>query len=205
MTSANDIKSALCDVRKAYRLLFLYHRRVADLITEIAGLMRCDFYFQAFRPQRHGVYGQNWDQALPMIRNCFLFLPTGQDAEDVKTGDWMLAVLVQSDTGFPLDGEAPGLNLATLLPVDAAQSRFSLMVYRSMIDQQRNWYRNVWDAVSWPKDREVTLELDGAIKTYAMSFDLAELADNDTVKDRVAHFQDALRREHLVEREWSAR
>lgn len=204
MTNDNDVKSALADVRRAYRLLFLYHRRVADLIAEIASLMRCEFYYQAFRPQRHGVYGQNWDQALPMIRNCFLFLPSGQETQELRTGDWMLAVLVHSDTEFPLD-DAPDVSLAKLRPPEAAQSRLSLMVYRSMMDQERNWYHNVWLAAGWPKDGQVTVDIDGAIATYAMSFDLAGLTDSDAVKSQVTRFQDALRRENLVDREWSGR
>ena len=206
MTSDDDIKSALTDVRKAYRLLFLYHQRVADLMAELASLMRCEFYYQAYRPQRHGVYGRKWDQTLPMIRNCVLFLPAGQDqgSENLKAGDWMLALLVHSDSEFSLDEDAAEPDLAKLRPPEAAQSRLSLMVYRSMIDQQRNWFYGVWQALNWPKDRQVTLELDGAVATYAMQSDLAELADSDAVKRRIADFQSALRRERLVDRDWSA-
>lgn len=192
MTSADEIKAALTDVRNAYRLLYLYHRRIIDLMIEVTRYMQCQFYYQAYRPGRN-LYGrEKWDQMLPMLRNCFLFLPPGQNENKLKSGDWMLTIRIRSDSAFPLDENVPNPDISKFPAPEIAKSLLALHVYRSMADQERNWYFGVWEALDWPKNDEVTIEFDGAIKTYGMEYDLVDLIDSAAVESRIKDFQKRL-------------
>lgn len=48
----DEMEAALCDVRKAYRLIHLYQRRVLDLCREITGGFESELNFYHWAPSQ---------------------------------------------------------------------------------------------------------------------------------------------------------
>jgi len=81
-----EIDNALQDVRKAYRLLYLYQRRTMNIVQRITKEFDCQYYgwvpYKFYRPPKFGtkdIFNRwAWDM-LPMYDVSFLFLKTGAD------------------------------------------------------------------------------------------------------------------------------
>jgi hypothetical protein len=100
----NDLGRALCEVRKAYRVLYAYQKRVLDLGAEIAGLLQLQFFFSWYYPNlapraaKNPLESSAWD-FLPLADASVFFSNTGSESYSRK-GDWMLEFRVISDSAY---------------------------------------------------------------------------------------------------------
>ena len=185
-----NLKGALVDVRKSYRLLWSYQRRVFDIIGLIASEMGQDFYYwqvlHSDGPVRSGTNPLKkwaWDM-LPMVQASYLFLPSGADPNSPRRGEWMLEISVLSDSGFdePKGGAEPD---ASDFP-DAAEcaSTMSLFAWYCKEDCDVNWFNMVWNRMEWPKSDEEVIESDSPpIRVVRKNFNLEMLGNKDAVRD----------------------
>lgn len=97
----NDIEKALCDVRKAHRLIYEFQKRMQDIITFIR--QRCDlekedsFEKQYSFPIKNKINHDNW--AWDLIYSYMCEYGIGKkDSQDGRS--YKLSVVQYADTGF---------------------------------------------------------------------------------------------------------
>lgn len=108
----DDLSQALIAVRKAYRLLYLFQRRVLDVVEEISTKLGHDFYYWLPSGDEEAVRGganpcdrSAW-KMLPLFDANFLYLPPGVKSTDTpRKGQWLLEIIVCPDDGEPEGGK----------------------------------------------------------------------------------------------------
>jgi hypothetical protein len=186
-----EIEKALVDVRKAYRLIYLYQRRVLDICRTISkelGLRSHSVRYWFERPA-HDHIGKDkwvWDM-IPMYRINFLFIPVSSDYNSPKSGDWMLNIRILSDSGYPEEAKSePDPTRFTCRPED---SKTYIGLYAMLITPgDRNWRDLVNPNMKYPKKDDV-VEVEGA-KVCGSVFDLADLYDRESIKGSVNKFKE---------------
>ncbi len=102
MTTSNDFGNALVDVRKAYRLLFLYQKRVMELVQFMGDTLSFNYkggwsWFSANTPSKGKGSLENWAwDWLNMYFYEFNF-----SSKEINKNKINFSILLQSDTGFP--------------------------------------------------------------------------------------------------------
>ena len=102
----DEISKALIDVRKAYRLVYLYTASILDAVQRISQEFNCSFY--VWTPTYYSTPPRiitspfldsrwAWDM-IPFYNTSFLFLSEGADPNTQKKGDWMLEISIETDS-----------------------------------------------------------------------------------------------------------
>ncbi|MEW9305460.1 hypothetical protein [Labrys neptuniae] len=194
----NSLADALTDVRKAYRLLWAYQKRVFDVVRLIVSEFddMGFYYWQTMHADRPCNSGTNplarwtWDM-LPMLEASYLFLPSGVDRNSTMPGTWMLEVHVESDSGFedPHDGTEPNPEQFK----DAALSKSKVSIYAWYCTGQTNlnWFTNVWSSLDWPENEQggVVEYVDPPFKIFGRTLDLSALPSKESVSIAAAMFR----------------
>jgi len=188
------LSDVLLDVRKAYRLIFLYQRRVLDLCDEIKEAFPKNLlpYFWTashigVSPARGPLFRvPNAWAFLPLYDFCAFYLPEGVHNEELKPGDWMLTVRVSADSGCPdpFPGEPDPTQFTDLA---SCESSVRLYVYYSSQKLKANWYYGVFDNNKWPRDDGLG-NLDRGIRTFGMKFPLSRMSTAEGVLECVQEF-----------------
>ena len=198
MPDDQSLADALVDVRKAYRLLWCYQKRVFDIVKLIASEFDdTSFYYwrvvHSDHPPKSGTNPMEgrwtWDM-LPMVQASYLFLPSGIDPNSTLPGQWMLEVQVQSDGGFeePEDGSEP--DPANFEAAEESTSSLVIFAWYCRGETTRNWYGGVWNVLSWPQtDAGLIENADPPIAVFRRNFDLALLGNRDEVRAAVNSFR----------------
>ncbi len=197
-----DLELALRDVRKAYRLVWAYQRKVMDLVQVISDEFEThDFYAWApFATARPGQLSTNpmrhkwaWD-ALPFYKASFLYKGINASNQELKANDWLLEIMLDADD-VDFDELGRGEPDAAKFP-DAAttKSMLTLMAWKCTEDTSLNWYYGVWEKQEPPEnDREVLVSSTPPLAATKMTFDLAQLGDRAAILSAVAEFKGHLR------------
>jgi hypothetical protein len=198
MPDAPTLENALIDVRKAYRLLWCYQKRVFDMVKLVVEEFDdMTFYnwrtLHAGHPCRTGTDPMSgrwtWDM-LPMVHVSYLFLPGGGDHNSTLPGQWMLEVFVNSDDGFSKaeDGSEP--DPVDFKAAEESTSKVSLFAWYCRGETSKNWINGVWQAIDWPEvDGEKIDYADPPFTVFRRDFDLATLPDKDAVRAAAASFR----------------
>ena len=191
------LSEALTDVRKAYRLVWSYQRRLLDLAKIVLGAFP-EHEFYAWRPrvgdpppQLTGNPMQRWAwDFLPLAEVCFLFLPGGADRNAPKAGEWMVELRVRVDSGhegYEEEGEVDPARFKR-----AEDSASTLWLYMWLCDEgvSKNWYNWVWQRGPWPVvDGTSVPHPDGPFRIVGRQVDLATLPDRASLEAMVADFR----------------
>jgi len=123
----SEFDKALIDVRKAYRLLYHYQRRVMDTVQFISDQTAFSFHggwswFSGAMPKHKSVNLAHW--AWDWL-NMYLydFHLGNRDVAGVK---YHLSVILQSDTGFFDSKTSDRCNLEAFAPVEESETRLIL-------------------------------------------------------------------------------
>jgi len=194
MTVVDGLDAALLDVRKAYRLIYLYQRRVLDLCEEIKKALSGNLDFYYWIPSS-GVSLKRFDHSpcmqdawafLPLYDFCALYLPHGGHYEELKAGDWMLIVRISADSGKP-DSPERDVDPRTFKDVPNCESTVRLYLYYCSQASTANWYSKVFSDNQWPRD-DGKGTFDGGISTFGLKFPLARLSNAEDVSVSVKQF-----------------
>src|SRR6266511_792365 len=208
MATEEQLDAALLDVRKAYRLIYLYQRRMLDLCSEIAGAFEIDLnvyqwsssHYEA--PPRRGTNPLSrsaWD-FLPLYDFCVLYLPEGVHYQEHKPDDWMLAVRVAADSGYAQVGSAEP-DPRDFKGVASCEGTVKLYIYYCSQAFEANWYHGVYNINDFPRDYgEGAFE--NGVRTFGMKFSLSEMGDAKAVESCVDRFRQALREVFPARTEW---
>jgi hypothetical protein len=198
MADEQELGAALSDVRKAYRLLWCYQKRIFDIIRLIVDEFddMSFYYWQTLHSGRPCNSGTDplkrwtWDM-LPMMKASYLYLPSDVDRNSTKPGQWMLEILVESDSGFdcPEDGTEPDpANFK-----EAAESTSSISIYAWYCTgvANVNWFNGVWKQISWPEiDGEPFENADPPFLIVKKTLNITSLFDKGAVQAAASEFKE---------------
>jgi hypothetical protein len=197
--SDEDAKSALLDVRKAYRLIFLYQRRILDLVKVIKKQFEQHVFYQWSPcncdppPIRDSDPLKRWAwDFIPMYDFSILYLPSNAASNGKpQPGDWMLEIHFLTDDGFPHEQEPePNPSDPTeFRPVQSSASTVVLAAYLCTKAVKGNWFWDVWNEMDWQKE-ETKDYPDFGIKLVYKRFPLADMLDEKAVRSAVEQFKE---------------
>lgn len=204
-SDSDELKLALVDVRKAFRLLFLYQRRVLDLSMTFANEMGLRPYSVVYgfnRPATANPFDKwVWDM-LPMYRVSFLFLSSFTDQNETKKGEWLLDIHLVSDSGYP-DCISWKKGEPTPLTFPATENCVSLLgvyAFRCDRDERRNWQEDVWRPAinyppEYPSDWNVVTNDKIGVSICGAQFDLSDLSNKEAMLRTASQFKEVLARD----------
>lgn len=184
-----EMKEALVEVRKAYRLLYGYQQRVLDLANFIGTHLGFKFisgnpWFSDGLPRRKSVSLKRWSwDWLPMYYYDFYF----------ERDDLQLGVVIQSDTGF-FDGVGSKKNDKLHLEQFAAPDKSDTRIILAL--SNGDWKSNaIWEnfnfginETEYPKgDKGIS---DGDIQIIAKAFSLVEFVNEQGARKCIEEFNE---------------
>ena len=194
----NEVKQALQEVRKAYRLLWLFHKRAFEIVGTIKDYFGAPYYYSSM-PNKPGQPGTDpfgrwtWDM-LPMQQMSFLFchrsnLEKGHNYP--QKGDMLLAVSLIVDSGRDdLNYRNVDANPMDFKPVDECKTYIRINVYVCYENiEDRNWYWHIWNTVPYPDTGECLKHSTvSGIKIYGKVIDLSLLHSKDAINSKMKEF-----------------
>jgi len=196
MPVESELKTALVDVRKAYRLLYYYTTRLIDLAQVISGHFDVDYYFYQVRPQSPA----GWSRLLggPMTLSSWawllsydfsiLYLPKGADPNQPKAGQWMLELRFLTDTAYDSLNEPDAAPDGLQKPEESC-SVLDINAFVCTKDCTFNWHGDLYSRSPWPDDEKVVTSDDGLVKVLGVRSDLADLGREEAIRNFVAKFR----------------
>ncbi len=197
MSGHNELSLALTDVRRAYRLLWAYQRRMLDTIHVIADAFE-EHAFYVWTPTyfdppcrytKDPLENWAWDM-LPMVAISYLCLPFGADRNRPKAGEWMLEIYLVSDTGFELLETRNEPDSKAFEPAEMTASEIWLYAWQCMASVELNWLAKVWGPLDRPNEEGILVELkQHPFRVLGKKFDISTLSDRDAIKRAVVEFR----------------
>jgi len=193
-----DLSSSLADVRRAYRLIWGYQRRIMDLVQ----IFEDEFpshEFYAWSPLSFArptqlttspIHKWAWD-GLPFYKASFLYALAGSDPNHHRVGEWLFEVTLDADNVdfAPLRGEPD----ASKFPdAETTASTVKLIAWKCVENGTFNWYHDLWSKGEWPPVDEVSFEQPNyAVKSLSITVELDELPDREAALTLIARFKAA--------------
>ena len=182
----NDFKSTLVDVRKSYRLLYLYQRRVLDLVQFISNNLSLN-YLSAWskfsnslpKAQKITLDKCSWDW-LNMYFYEFHF------AEIKEKSNIRLSIVLESDSGFFEESTEDKLDISNFKKAERSCSRLIFLCVEG------DWHVPV-NSFLIPELKKAHLdeyESDKDVNPYciAKAFNLEEFINEDTTREKIGEF-----------------
>lgn len=206
MTAKEDIEGALLDVRKAYRLLYLYQRRVLDLCDEIVDVLNTQLktttlgftWWQPCCGDAHvgrattNIFGRSsWD-FLTLCDFTVFYLPEGQDENVQNPGDWMFALRMTADDGHPNLEEEPDADVTKFAAPDNTLTLVRLYAYFASRRHKGHWRDTVVNKNGWPTGAG-TEDLDDGFRAFGVRHPLSDLSSREAVEQHVPQFAEGLK------------
>jgi hypothetical protein len=200
MTDYDEIGRALLDVRKAYRLLYLFQRRLLDLAAQVSERLGQEFWWWLPAGDQAAIQGGTnplersaW-KMLPLFGARFLYLPPGVRAGDPpQGGQWLLELILGPDDGEPEAGR--GDPDPADFP-DPTQCHSMIYLHARIIQADmpgKNWWSYGYEKSEWPELDEVAKDNDAGVRVIGLSRDLAVLMDPSAVDALADRFQELVK------------
>jgi len=203
MNPSPGLKEALIDVRKAYRLLSLYQRRVLDLVKETGSMFDLDFY--GWSPVHFGRIGKlgtdptgkwAWD-LIPLYCASFLYVQPSYNRRHRRQGEWMLEIGVNSDDGFdPSSKKNLEPNVSDFRPAEECKSWFGLYCWFSTTTVKESDWLQLWDFnsdIEPPGDGKINVDTKRQLKITGKEYDLHTLRDKESLIQVVSDFKEHIK------------
>ncbi len=201
MADKIQIGPALLDVRKAYRLIYLYQEMALGLCQTIVKHLESDrssmnFYYWTpsynDSPPRGSTDPINrksfWD-FIPLYDFCVFYLPAIVSDERIEThkpGDWMLVIRILADSTY--DTAADEDPRAFTDPPASCESLLRLYIYFCDKAFNGNWYGKVYNTHDYPSENGEVGSPTSEIRVLGMEYPLVQLGDPEGVRDCVEDY-----------------
>ena len=201
MASHEELTGALLDVRKAYRLLYLFQRRILDLVEQLSGMLGRRFWCWLPAGMDEAIRGgaspseKNAWKMLPLHNAEFFFLPPGAEPNaSPREGQWLLELSVTPDGGYTDGGRAEANPIEFTDPADC-QSTIYLCAFIVKKDMAINWWP-LYQSSDWPKNEDGVAETvrDG-VRAVGVAIDLAALHDRTALEALSKRFRELVEAE----------
>lgn len=199
MLDHGELDGALVDVRRAYRLIWAYQRRVFDIVRVVTdGFENHKFLFwepHEFEPPPRRMSDPRakwaWDM-LPDYAFSVILYPIGGERGRPQEGQWMLEISIVSDDGYEPDDDVEPDATAFRDPSKCASS-LNLCAWQCTSSRDIDWVADVYDQLYWPeKEGEVEEHADPPFRLIWRSFNLATLSDKPAIEGAVCEFKHTL-------------
>lgn len=196
--SNSNLDNALLDVRKAYRLLQRYQRRVLDLsaalareIDEYAAFRYwCPVYYQPNPGSYTNPAGRwAWD-GLPYFDFCAFYVREEFWKDEHAPGDWMLVIRCTADTGYSEVGDEEPDPLGFRSVADSS-SLLRLYCYQYTQAKVEPWVNGAFWGSEWPDEGEGSV-LGGNLLGRCIRVPLAEVSSMKQMSDLATRGRAAL-------------
>lgn len=205
----NEIKNALSDVRKAFRLLWAYNKRIFNIVKHI----RNDFGFEHYymgkllgTTNSRSDFCEYWAwEALPLVTIGWTALRFNRNEDGSVlnrnghphyyplAGEMLLHIFLISDSAFfdTMNGTNKNEpNAVNFPPPDQCQSKLVLSVYVNNVDrvESMNWFDEIFtpcfNASKW-NDVGPNEQVVKEIRRYSTVLMLDDLLDEETLDKRI--------------------
>lgn len=205
----NEIKNALSDVRKAFRLLWAYNKRIFNIVEHI----RNDFGFEHYymgkllgTTNSRSDFCEYWAwEALPLVtigwtalrfnrgEDGSVLYRNGDHNNNPLAGEMLLHILLISDSAFfnAINGPNKNEPNAVNFPCpDQCQSKLVLSVYVNDVDrvESMNWFDKIFtpcfNASKW-NDVSACEQVVKGIRRYSTVLMLEDVLDEETLDKRI--------------------
>jgi hypothetical protein len=206
VSMSKQLIKALVDVRKAYRLIYLYQKNILSTIDRFAQEFSGSFYWwtpieYSAPPQRGTDLTKRWAwDFLPLYSTGILYT-SGGDNNDHSPGDWLLSFELTTDSSFGAEeGEEPN-------PMDfepAEDSETSIIVslwYCKKAIRNLNWFYGIWNEKDYPEDDFEEFDTPKGLVCIKKEFSLEEMETEELIMDSVNRFKELLSK-YLPEESW---
>ncbi|ODT47746.1 MAG: hypothetical protein BGO80_13820 [Devosia sp. 63-57] len=198
----SDLSSSLTDVRRAYRLIWGYQRRLMDMLQVFEDEFPThEFYawspLSFARPTQlttSPVHKWAWD-ALPFYKASFLYTVVGSDPNHHRGGEWLFEVTIDTDdVDFSTFKGEP--DAAKFPDAEMTDSTVKLVAWKSTGNGTFNWYHDLWNRGEWPTTDDVAFtQPNYPVQSLSLTVRLDDLPDREAALALVARFKAATSRE----------
>lgn len=193
-TTENELKDVFQDVRKGYRLLYEYQKRVIDLVNYLAVGLGYSNYEKGF-PQFSGNYKRTkldlwaWDWL-----NMYLFeFYFGKNTNNV-----FFALVIVSDTGF-FDKNSDWQNKTQLDKYNSVENSKTKLVFVASNHEWVGTNKTIGEIYKSNVDEIIADKLDGENKkVIAKSYDLSRFSDNTSTNEILRDFIEFCNKQELT-------
>lgn len=193
MATKLELKDALIEVRKAYRLVAVYQRRILDMAKTIQKSF--DYKSYHYESSHYNVRGRavptdRWSlDMLPLYQGlCLLYLPQKADSNFTKNDEWMLEIRFDNDTGFIMSGSSEP-NPTSFKSPEKCESRLWLCAFGTFRDESNtNWLNDVYNETHYSDNEKNEWHNE---KTYSIgkNYDLSAIADEPALNVVICDFK----------------
>lgn len=192
MTESEQLTGALADVRKAFRLLHGYTRRVRDTVAICSQVLspleaRKMVFSTSVVSERRDPLANWWTwDCLPTVDCTFLFYAAERKK---KLDEWMVSISFIADESYEL-AEEDDPNPDSFAPVEETRSVVQLATFRLTSKTPHDWPR-IWNDHEWQdKFDEVQAIGDESmpLMCYRRSLKMDDMVDRQAIEDIVGRF-----------------
>lgn len=200
-----ELAKALVDVRKAYRLIYLYQKNVLSTIERFAQEFSCVYYWWtptefATPPNRGTDITKRWAwDLLPLYAFAILYRSEDGDNTEHSPGDWLLSFQLTTDTSYesgkkepdPRTFDAPEESETTLI--------ISLWYCKKAISS--NWYWGIWNETDYPENVYQEYDSPKGLVCVKKEYLLEELETEDSILRATNEFKELLSK-YIPDENW---
>lgn len=190
----SELSRALLDVRKAYRLLHGYHRRVLDTAALLAEQFsdatfhRTQLGCSPFTARRNPFERTYWVwDATPLVSVSFLYVRHlgGQDKDQVhRPGDYLLDISFVADSEYTnaVEGSNREPDPEGFLPPEDSASYLVLLLIRCERENRGHSWISIWNEDDYPDESQASTKWgDQPYQAFFQKIPMELLADQGAV------------------------
>lgn len=141
MENIEYARQALCDVRKAHRIIYAYQKRMMDIVRFIGKKLDFHNVVEGYKHFSNGaskkIYNGTW--AWDYIYSYLYEYYLGKNQNEEDNAEYELSIFQYSDTGFFDSEKSVRTDLATFTDEEVADSKFLLFLEVRPIGSPKWW------------------------------------------------------------------
>jgi hypothetical protein len=204
------IKEALIDVRKAYRLVYLYQKSIISTIDRFSEEFSSVFYY--WTPNEYGTppirttdltKKWTWD-LLPFYHASILYLfdnkindnvsgKKSKKVNDISAKSWILSFQLMTDTAFEIENGEPNPKNFDNAGSELSRSVLIVSLFYFNNDLEGESYINFWEKLEYPDDEYIEYDNYQGVFCVKKEFFLEELETEEMIMSAVSMFKKMLK------------
>ncbi|MEJ5366631.1 MAG: hypothetical protein WHS86_16165 [Desulfosoma sp.] len=205
----NELKQTLCEVRKAYRLIYLYQRSVLSTIERFAKEFGDSVFYwwtpthYSPPPMRSTNIHQRlcWD-LIPFYLTAVFYRYSKGDIEKHPAGDWLLELNVVTDSAALEKFEARNLqpDPCDFSPPEDSKTKIIVAMWFCEKEATFNWYYQKPN-LKYSDDEIMRYEIPAGLICVKKEYQLEELGSEPQIVAAASDFKTFLNR-NIPHRKW---
>ncbi|WP_434139324.1 hypothetical protein [Photobacterium leiognathi] len=196
-----SLSHALCDMRKAQRLVVAFNQRMLPIIECIASELNANFYYwqslynkNSCRGATNPVKKRKWDFS-PLHNASFLYLSDNAPSEhEVSPDSYLLAFHLITDTAIDdafIKENKPWNPIDITEPAEESRSLLRIYIYQpSEVKKQKEGWWKLYANNPWPECNGEIMSLEQGGTAMGVEVDIAELVTQDEINKLIERVKD---------------